>query len=228
MSPLEITLIIIGIIVIIISCVMVDQSQKEKKQLTAGKLDIPLKESITEEERKQLLDMMKDMLSEASENTIVHTDDILSKISNEKIVAVNEFSDQIIEKIKRNHEEVVFLYNMLNDKEKELKSVVREIDLSKKKVQEIMESKAEHDRLKAAQKTKSRQTAKPAAPVEQKAVHPAEASREVTAVSGNNLNSNAQILELYSQGRSILEISRLLGLGQGEVKLVIDLYKGKK
>ena len=33
-----------------------------------------------------------------------------------------------------------------------------------------------------------------------------------------------KILELYKSGKSIREISRELGMGQGEVKLVIDLY----
>ncbi|MFW5632516.1 MAG: DUF6115 domain-containing protein [Acetivibrio ethanolgignens] len=39
-------------------------------------------------------------------------------------------------------------------------------------------------------------------------------------------NQNEQILRLYEAGKSILEISRELGLGQGEVKLVIDLFQG--
>ena len=33
-----------------------------------------------------------------------------------------------------------------------------------------------------------------------------------------------KILELYKSGKSVREISRELGMGQGEVKLVIDLY----
>ena len=33
-----------------------------------------------------------------------------------------------------------------------------------------------------------------------------------------------KILELYKNGKSIRDISRELGMGQGEVKLVIDLY----
>ena len=33
-----------------------------------------------------------------------------------------------------------------------------------------------------------------------------------------------KILELYKSGKSIRDISRELGMGQGEVKLVIDLY----
>jgi DNA-binding NarL/FixJ family response regulator len=51
---------------------------------------------------------------------------------------------------------------------------------------------------------------------------------EIPALNILNSNNNSQILALYSQGKSIMEISKLLSLGQGEVKLVIDLFKGKK
>ena len=34
------------------------------------------------------------------------------------------------------------------------------------------------------------------------------------------------ILEMHNQGLSILEIAKHLGLGVGEVKLVVDLYQG--
>lgn len=227
MSPLEIALIIIGIIVIAISCILVDHSKNESNQLL-GKPISSIEEHFTEEDKKKLMDKMNEMLSEVTEETLVRADDTLSKISNEKIMAVHEFSDQIIEKIKRNHEEVVFLYNMLNDKEKELKAAVREIDSSKKKIQDIIETKAENDRLQSAQKAKSPVPAKATSPVKQKTSEPAELSHDAPTVSGGSQNSNSQILALYSQGRTVVEISKLLGLGQGEVKLVIDLFKGKK
>ena len=41
----------------------------------------------------------------------------------------------------------------------------------------------------------------------------------------NNTNHNDEIIELYKKGRSILEISKMLSIGQGEVKFVIDMYK---
>lgn len=41
----------------------------------------------------------------------------------------------------------------------------------------------------------------------------------------NNANHNDEIIELYKKGRSILEISKMLSIGQGEVKFVIDMYK---
>ena len=61
----------------------------------------------------------------------------------------------------------------------------------------------------------------------------AESARKVTdleakvhSVETVEGNQNEQILKLYEAGKSILEISRELGLGQGEVKLVIDLFQG--
>ena len=41
-------------------------------------------------------------------------------------------------------------------------------------------------------------------------------------------NQNQVILNLYNEGKSIMEIAKLLGKGQGEVKLVIDLFQGAR
>lgn len=233
MNPLEIILIIIGILVIIISCMLVDKSTSVSRTAPST---AELTDRLTEEDKKQLLDKMNELLSEVSEETIVHTDDTLSKLSNEKIMAVNEFSEQILEKINRNHEEVVFLYSMLNDKEQELKTAVKEIDSSKKKVQEIMESKTAIEQLTSAKTAKPQTTSKQVTPtqayqMEKSNVENAQLQADRTAQtlgSVNSGNNNTQILALYSQGKSIIEISKQLGLGQGEVKLVIDLFKGKK
>lgn len=232
MSPLEIALIVIGIVIIIISCRLVDKAPDRATQ-TAGR-SVSLEDCFTEEDRKQMKDKLNELLSGVSEEIIVRTDDSLSKLSNEKIMAVNDFSEQILEKINQNHEEVIFLYNMLNDKEKDLKSAVREIDSSKKKVQDIMEIKARGDNQQAVKNTKA-----PAV----KNTDPKTPKNEAETKTSDNLkkpsndkselniagsNNNTQILTLYSKGKSIMEISKLLGLGQGEVKLVIDLFKGKK
>ena len=40
-------------------------------------------------------------------------------------------------------------------------------------------------------------------------------------------NHNDEIISLYKKGRSVLEISKMLSLGQGEVKFVIDLYNAR-
>jgi hypothetical protein len=232
MSPLEIVLIIIGIIIIIVSCIIVDKSSKAAVQ--AVKQPFPIESALTEEDKKKLTDKINELLAEISEEAVIRTDDTLSKLSNEKIIAVNEFSEQILEKINRNHEEVVFLYNMLNDKEKELKAAVKEIDSSKKKVQDIMEAKASTEKAQAAKATKPQLQEKSASQgvrIEKQlktTVPQADLSQDMPVINSLSSNNNTQILALYSQGKSVMEISKLLGLGQGEVKLVIDLYKGKK
>ena len=232
MSPLEIALIIIGIITIIISCRVVDKSSKTGKQ--AVNLPFSFDDHVSDTDKEKLMVKLKELLEDISEETIVRTDDALSKVSNEKIMAVSEFSDQILEKIKKNHEEVVFLYNMLNDKEKELKDAVKEIDSSKKKVFEIMESKASIEKTQNAKSVKNQITEKPKTTTTQiekssKTINSQmKANVDVPLLNSLSSNNNTQILALYSKGKTVIEISKLLGLGQGEVKLVIDLFKGKK
>ncbi|HCA70796.1 MAG TPA: hypothetical protein DEP17_10620, partial [Lachnospiraceae bacterium] len=68
---------------------------------------------------------------------------------------------------------------------------------------------------------------KPKPPVKPAAT-PSNASIETDTAENKTANNNKKILSLYSEGRSIVEISKLLDLGQGEVKLVIDLFYGKK
>jgi hypothetical protein len=232
MNPLQIALIVIGIIIILVSCILVDKSQKLPVQPSGGAFS--LEDSLTQEDKEQLKDKLEELLAEVSEEAIVRVDDTLSKISNEKIIAVNEFSDQILEKINRNHEEVIFLYNMLNDKEKELKSAVKEIEASKKKVQDILETKAKVDNTpKTAAAVKAPQPAKNITQADKIIEKPVKTTGQVTSqeastVNAVSSNNNSQILALYSQGKSVMEISKLLDLGQGEVKLVIELFKGKK
>lgn len=216
MGLLEIILIIIGIVIIIISCRMVGNSQEKEKQLSVG--DLSLDAIFSDVEMKRLKEEISELLRSSSEETIDTTEDSLSRLSNEKIMAVSEFSDQVLEKINRNHEEVVFLYNMLNEKEKDLKETVKEI------------SKVQQTEKETSQSVVERDTAVPinARPSKQPDRKPSKSSIKTETVKNETANNNEQILSLYSEGKSIVEISKLLDLGQGEVKLVIDLFYGKK
>ena len=223
MGLLEIILIVLGIIIILISCMLVGNSQDTGRQ-ALRKEDLSLDKIFSEEEMKYLKDQIKDLLLKSNEEMLNHTEDSLSKLSNEKIMAVSEFSDQILEKISRNHEEVVFLYNMLNDKEKDIKDTVKEIDRVQRKVKEIKNSAVKNE-VQAPPKPKP--PVKPNPPVKPAAI-PSNASIETDTADNKTANNKKKILSLYSEGRSIVEISKLLDLGQGEVKLVIDLFYGKK
>ena len=46
------------------------------------------------------------------------------------------------------------------------------------------------------------------------------------ASDNNSANNNDRILALHKEGKSNMAIAKELGLGIGEVKLVIDLFEG--
>jgi len=222
MDLLEIILLIIGIAIIIISCLIVGKQKENGKP--SLQTDLSLEGIYSEEDIKKIKEQITELLTNASEEIVNSADDQLSRISNEKIMAVSEYSDQVLEKINRNHEEVVFLYNMLNDKEKDLKATVKEIDQVLKKSKEIIHSEEEAPIItnpKSSSQFEQKPSISSVDPATSSSVDPDTSERALT-------NNNEQILALYSEGKSIVEISKLLDLGQGEVKLVIDLFCDKK
>ena len=233
----------------------------------------------------------------------------LDKLTNEKIMAVNEYSDTVLADIHKNHEEVVFLYDMLNDKQTRLKDTVKEAELAAKtatrSVRNVQESIAgapvlsgqdiliqlaaaerrrqeeeraakereEEEKRKAAEAEAAKKAAaakKKAAAQKRKAEEEKKAAEKKAAAesdiegikldhdsqnnaidvidekgevddgaarreseqssreSGGARNRNDEILSLHDEGISNIEIARQLHLGVGEVKLVIDLFKGKE
>ena len=70
--------------------------------------------------------------------------------------------------------------------------------------------------------TEKKKTVKKAEP---KKVVKNETSKPEMSVAGQG-NVNEKIKELHKQGKSVLEISKQLNIGQGEVKLVLALYGG--
>lgn len=204
-----IVLIIVGIAIIIISCFMVDKTDKKSKDFV---LNTGLDEKVMD--ISGLKQQVEEMCQETTEGYLYKTENQLSQLSNEKIIAVNDFSEQILEKIKLNHEEVVFLYNMLGEKEEELKTLMRNADKQKKVIEEasLRSETAKDTNVSKSKKNVSQ------VKVEQK-------QTLIPEDSEASSNSNQKILELYSQGFSIVDISKALEIGQGEVKLVVDLYK---
>ena len=117
MSPIEVVFVIPGIALVVISCFLTRDSKTEIETLQVS-------EEVLETQKKEIEKLVQQVLDEKTEEAVVKADDYLSKISNEKIMAVNEFTDQIFERIDSNHKEVVFLYDMLNQKEDEIKKIV--------------------------------------------------------------------------------------------------------
>lgn len=220
MNLLEIIMLIFGILIIIFSCRIVAQPDKKKNGISIDSSDV--KDIFMHEELHIFKEQQNELLNSASEEAIAKTDDYLSKLSNEKIMAVSEYSDQILDKITQNHEEVVFLYNMLNNKEKELQETVRVINNSQQKAMEPVSDnsgnkESDNDAFKPKQiDTQARNI---------KLKHFEDTSLEQISNKQSTISiNNSEILKQHEQGKSVLDIAKQMGIGQGEVKLVIDLF----
>ncbi len=189
---------------------------------------------------EQELAAMRKSVDEATDESVSYamekTERSLERLSNEKIMAVNEYSDTVLAEIRKNHEEVMFLYDMLNNKHTSLKNTVAEVNRAVKEAEEAV----------AALKRQAAETAEPVQatqahlPSEQgKAVRDPEQKQaeepvmEPGTVSGmEDVQESAEpgsnkdrIISLYRQGKTVTDIGRELELGIGEVKLVIDLFQ---
>ncbi len=289
MKTMEIILIIAGAIVFIVSFLLPEKKSKNVSQKTE---EAQIKKMVDRE-----VESSKNRIEEVTDETITYavekTERFLDRLTNEKIMAVNEYSDTVLENIHKNHEEVMFLYDMLNNKHLELKQTVKEIskvtkevrDHTERKEADLAEQKSadyEEQMITKQQETKSTEMKKTAsreevfsqkseknqadlkattfiplnpekielAPVSEtkkkraasttktagkstkeniKSIDSEKVSNtEVQFVAGqeNISNSNEHILQLHKEGKSNMAIAKELGLGVGEVKLVIDLFEG--
>lgn len=331
MTTLEILLLILGAVIFIASFI-VPESKSEldaaDKQLTQEKL-----QELLQEEMKNVRSQVADAVDETVHYSMEKTERGLERLTNEKMTAVSEYAQTVLEDIHKNHEEVMFLYDMLNNKHENLKETATEVSMAVKeasaKVSELDAARAAepeidpdqpiesvmedartgkpiveetfepislsgieklkrredslHEMDKAAEsvvkkaiaqspvipkekkpapaeekdekstepavKTEEKPAAKPVAePVKkEKPAKPAESKPKKTAKakteakpqqtqeSGDialslqpitdNSNKNERVLALHKQGKSNVAIAKELGLGVGEVKLIIDLFK---
>ncbi|MBR6535959.1 MAG: helix-turn-helix domain-containing protein [Lachnospiraceae bacterium] len=242
MEPISIILIVLGIALLIGSCFF---TKEDKSELEYDELIKRLaKRELTEEETERLRETVDRIVSEKTEEVILKTDDYLSQVANEKIMSVDEFSKQILERLDKNNSDVMFLYNMVTETKEELKTEIA----NAKKAQEALERSVEK-KIGDGKEIKVEEKKKPVAPKQtpslktepvKKASGKAETPEpkktdDIVALLAATMTMETdvetdgdmpkeKILELYKSGKSIREISRELGMGQGEVKLVIDLY----
>ena len=322
MTGLEIALFVLGAAFIVISFFIIDNGEGAAKS--------PSENDVSRETIRRIsADAIED-INRKSDSIVAESEDRLEAISNDKIIAVGEYSDQVIEKINSNHKEVVFLYQMLTDKEEELKSTAMKLDniriecekliksevalevqrsndnaagaqmrvqnrepeperiaddpvaqslkkvldkISKAEAGEVTDEPADavapeetviseaqpeqpviqppkeevpldpkekaledaRRRARAAAKERSKaqtqqaqaQAARPA--VKQQPAREPRVRRQTVPVEAEgrdnrSLSRNEEIISLHKQGKSVMEISKLLSMGQGEVRLIINLY----
>ena len=251
MNTTELILLIAGALVFTISFLL-PTGKKEKKE-EGAEVRIPeeeLREKI-EGEVREAQQKINDIVEETVKYSMEKTERVMEKTSNEKIMAINEFSNTVLEQIGKNHKEAVFLYDMLNDKHDKLKNTVSEAMTVEGKLKEELEQAkfspiqaeritvlpdptAESEAGAAKEPARKRKPSPAKTKAEEAAQSENQADRKETAkhvdvsmaAAGKNgsRNNNEKIRELHKAGKSNMAIAKELGLGIGEVKLVLDLF----
>lgn len=270
-SITEIVLIVVGFAAIILGYLLPagKKLDEEDKMLMEKEIRELVRREV-EDQRENIENMVDDTV----DLSLDRTERAMERISNEKLSAIGEYSDTVINDIHKNHDEVMFMYDMLNDKHKNLTSVVSEVtkkaDEAKKVVKEVEEkiilptepeepvpvatvekepvmelekitakvitpeeamglhvvgnTSNDEDEIKPIQEQQPNAKVVPiteAVRVEAKSTNPDKNMKELTAA--DPISQNRQIIEMHKAGKSNMVIARELGLGIGEVKLVIDL-----
>ena len=200
---------------------------------------------LSEEELKRIIDRglknaetrIEDAIDEQVDQSSEKVDRSLEKVTNDRIMAISEYSDTVIESMNKTHNEIMFLYSMLNDKHTELTGMAADLQRLAADVRSLEEKapltapQAAPERAAAVSAvsavtpvpvetadTTERDTA--AAPAEQKEEMP---ETEETKQEG----LHAEILKLKKLGMTEVQIAKKLGIGIGEVRLVNGLYRGE-
>lgn len=138
MTAIEIILLVVGVICVIVSFVMPSGSKEKEEAGTASFENNYLS-------KQEIIHQIDDAVSGHIGDVIEKTEASLDKISNTKILEMQDYADTILGEMNKNHNETMFLYDMLNDKSREIKGIVRNINNIK-----YEESAAENDKNAAS------------------------------------------------------------------------------
>lgn len=273
MAGLEIGLVVIGILIFIGSFFVTEKlSSSDMKEIT----------KISEKEIKNIVnkaiaesdDVIKtrfdNKLNDAVNDFDIRTDDEYVNKMNQ----MNEYSEKVLETMEKTHNEIVFIYSMLNDKQENVKDLTSKLDTTKSQllqlksdvdlsIKELNEQYEQNIKLKKEQefvtgleavrvKTETVKTFEDEL-IERisdedeevpegykEAMKVAVTNTDVSKSDSNEsdsdnnepnieIESNSssvenEIVKLYKEGYSEVEIARKLGKGIGEIKLVLGLY----
>lgn len=245
----------IEIILLLVGCVFMIGSFFISEKLSSSELNKIAE--LSEDELKKIIErevnnagtQMDDVIEQKIEEAGEQAERAMEKESNEQIMQIHEYSETVMESMKKTHDEIMFLYSMLNDKHTEMTSMTGDLQrlaADIRNLQENMSAKAGTSIRKpvaeshVAQQPVMKQNAvvqpmtetidvRPEPEVQvnrfQEIQEPEQKTEKPETADAQGM-SNDMILKLYEQGLSKVEIAKQLGRGLGEVNLVIELYKG--
>ena len=235
MTMIEIILLLVGCVFMIGSFFISEKLSSSEFNKIAELSEDELKK-IIEREVNNAGTQMDEVIEQKIEEAGEQAERAMEKESNEQIMQIHEYSETVMESMKKTHDEIMFLYSMLNDKHTEMTSMTGDLQRLAADIRNLQEN------LSAKAGTSIRKPVAESHAVQQPVmkqnavVQPMTETIDVQPEPEVQVNRFQEIQEpeqktekpekADAQGLSKVEIAKQLGRGLGEVNLVIELYKG--
>lgn len=188
---------------------------------------------LSEDELKRIIERglgnaqnrIEESIDEQLEASTDKVDRALEKETNDKIMAISGYSDTVIESMNKTHNEIMFLYSMLNDKHTELTGMVSDLQRLSADIRALEENRPMQQMVEPPLRQIADAITEPEIPVETVCEETQPEEEIITASERETINHD--ILRMHKEGMSEVDIARNLGMGVGEVRLVIGLYRGE-
>lgn len=228
MTGLQIAMIMIGIVCLIGSFFVSEKLSKadleEMKKMSDEEIKV-----IIDSKMQEAASQIDERLQEKVDLATAQMERSGEKETNEKIMAISEYSDTVLSSMNKSHDEIVFLYDMLNEKQERVTELIKELTLMQSAVaqmEETLDDKLQKTGVSMEEEAEVLQQERT------DAIEPKQTLKEAfrTQVSSNDAGldeepqQNEQILSLYREGMSEVDIAKQLGRGLGEIKLVLGLF----
>ena len=231
----EIALIVIGVIMIGASFYITEKLSEQDLDQISLMSEADLKR-ISEKQVKAMKDKVENALEDIIDESLIVTQQGLEKETNGKIMAISEYSETVLENINKSHNEITFLYSMLNDKQAETAQLVGDLQKLTKQIRDLdLETTITRLESAANNAINVEKTFEPIVAPVVEVVEEAVVINETTNLKEFQdapeetpvLSKNEQILLLYKEGKDEVEIAKTLDCGLGEVRLVLGLYNNE-
>lgn len=252
MAGLEIGLVVIGVLIFAGSFFITEKlSSSDMKEITriSEKEVQNIVDSRIEQSESIIKDRFDDKLEDAVNDFAIRTDEeYVSKMNQ-----MNEYSEKVLETMEKTNNEIVFIHSMLNDKQENVAKLTEKLDITQKQLlqlkndvdESINSLKEQYNQNISLKKEQEFVTGIEATRVETETVKTfndeliekiadsndeevPEGFKEAVTESSNESHTmsseESEIVNLYKEGYSEIDIAKKLGKGIGEIKLVLGLY----
>ena len=231
MTAIEVGLLLIGVVFLIGSFFVTEKlSQSEIGEI--AKLSETELQTVIERELEIASAKVSDMVDDSVDLSLNKIQRSLDKETNDKMMAIQEYSDTVLKDLEKTNKEVTFLYSMLGDKHNELQDSIAKMNELTQECDELreqilnLEVEAKHLAEEPVRKPEQ-EPAKTDVVYEPDESDTEELLQEDLTDSEQQERRKEEILMRYRGGEDLVDIAKDLDMGLGEVKLIVELYNGE-